>query len=108
MYGNECISRPAHSTTPPRLESRRASIAGTRPDEKQEHFAPAHLRSELVPPRVESLAAAWQVWDSVQEGVGDTIHIDYDGEYGSERVLIVSGRATVVPPLGNWRSVGTP
>ena len=33
----------------------------------------------------------------MREGVGDTIHIDYDGEYGSERVLIVSGRATVVP-----------
>ena len=56
-----------------------------------------HLRSELVPPRVKTMAAAWQVWDSVQDGVGDTIHIDYDGEYGSERVLIVSGRATVVP-----------
>ena len=28
---------------------------------------------------------------------GDTIHIDYDGEYGSEWVLTVSGRATVVP-----------
>ena len=56
-----------------------------------------HLRSELVPPRVKTMAAAWQVWDSVQDGVGDTIHIEYDGEYGSERVLIVSGRATVVP-----------
>ena len=33
-------------------------------------------------------AAAWQVWDSVQDGVGDTIHIDYDGEYGSERVFV--------------------
>ena len=45
------------------------------------------------------MAAAWQVWDSAQEGAGDTIHIDYDGEYGSERVLIVSlsGRATVIP-----------
>ena len=40
-----------------------------------------HLRSELVPPRVKTMAAAWQVWDSVQDGVGDTIHIDYDGEY---------------------------
>ena len=40
------------------------------------------------------------MWDSVQEGAGDTIHIDYDGEYGSERVLIVSGRATVVPDDG--------
>ena len=60
-----------------------------------------HLRSELVPPRVKTMAAAWQVWDSAQEGVGDTIHIDYDGEYGSERVLIVSGRATVVPDDGS-------
>ena len=60
-----------------------------------------HLRSELVPPRVKTMAAAWQVWDSVQDGVGDTIHIDYDGEYGSERVLIVSGRATVVPDDGS-------
>ena len=47
------------------------------------------------------MAAAWQVWDSVQDGVGDTIHIDCDGEYGSERVLIVSGRATVVPDDGS-------
>ena len=60
-----------------------------------------HLRSELVPPRVKSLAAAWQVWDSAQEKAGDTIHIDYDGEYGSERVFIVSGRATVVPDDGS-------
>ena len=52
-----------------------------------------HLRSELVPPRVKTMAAAWQVWDSAQERAGDTIHIDYDGEYGSERVLIVSGCA---------------
>ena len=42
---------------------------------------------------MKTMAAAWQVWDSVQGGVGDTIHIDYDGEYGSERVLIVSGCA---------------
>ena len=41
------------------------------------------------------MAAAWQVWDSVQDGVGDTIHIDYDGEYGSERVLIVSAGTSV-------------
>ena len=52
-----------------------------------------HLRSELVPPRVKTMAAAWQVWDSAQERAGDTIHIDYDGEYGSERVLIVSGKS---------------
>ena len=60
-----------------------------------------HLRAELVPPRVRTLAAAWQVWDSAQEGAGDTIHIDYDGDYGSERVFIVSGRATVIPDDGS-------
>ena len=65
-----------------------------------------HQRSELVPPaRVKTMAAAWQVWDSVQEGAGDTIHIDYDGEYGSERVLIVSGCATVVPHDGCQLSI---
>ena len=40
------------------------------------------------------------MWDFAQEGSGDTIHIDYDGDYGSERVLIVSGRATVIPDDG--------
>ena len=43
------------------------------------------------PPRIKALAAGWQVWDFAQEGSGDTIHIDYDGDYGSERVLIVCG-----------------
>ena len=48
-------------------------------DEKHEHFVPAPTFRVRVPPRVKTMAAAWQVWDSVQEGVGDTIHIDYDG-----------------------------
>ena len=39
--------------------------------------------------------------DSAQEGAGDTIHIDYDSDYGSERVFIVSGRATVIPDDGS-------
>ena len=54
----------------------------------------------MVPNRVKSLAAGWQLWDSTHEGVGDHIHIEYDGEYGSERVLIVSRdvpAATVIP-----------
>ena len=59
-----------------------------------------HVRSDSVPPRIKALAAGWQVWDFAQEGSGDTIHIDYDGDYGSERVLIVSGRATVIPDDG--------
>ena len=60
-----------------------------------------HVRAELVPPRIKTLAADWQLWDSAQEGTEGTIHIDYDGEYGSERVLIVSGRATIVPDDGS-------
>ena len=52
-----------------------------------------HVRAELVSPRIKALAAGWQVWNSEQEGNGETFHIDYDGDYGSERVLIVSGRA---------------
>ena len=56
-----------------------------------------YVRAELVSPRITTLAADWQVWDSAQEGTVGTIHIDYDGDYGSERVLIVSGRATVTP-----------
>ena len=94
MNGNEYKS-PLAFYNLPRIVSRR--IAGQSRHGKHEHFVPAPtflLRSELVPPRVKTMAAAaWQVWDSVQDGVGDTIHIDYDGEYGSEWVLIVSGRA---------------
>ena len=60
-----------------------------------------HIRSELVPPRLKTLAEGWQEWNSAHEGAGDTIHIDYDGDYGSERVLIVLGRATVVPDDGS-------
>lgn len=37
----------------------------------------------------------------MQEAVEGNIDIDYDGEYGSERVLIVSGRATVIPDDGS-------
>ena len=44
-----------------------------------------YVQSWLVPPRVKSRrgGVANQVWDSAQDGVGDQIHIDYDGEYGS-------------------------
>ena len=75
----------------PRLVSRR--IGRSKTAMKNMSTLYQHLRSELVPPRVKTMAAAWQVWDSAQERAGDTIHIDYDGEYGSERVLIVSGCA---------------
>ena len=97
MYGNECISPPSPSTTSPASYLVASQVKAAM---KNMSTLYQHLRSELVPPRVKTMAAAWQVWDSVQGGVGDTIHIDYDGEYGSERVLIVSGRATVVPDDG--------
>ena len=48
-----------------------------------------HVRSDLVSPRVKTLAAGWQEWNSADEGAGNTIHIDYDGDYASERVLIL-------------------
>ena len=38
-----------------------------------------HVRAELVPPRIKTLAADWQLWDSAQEATEGTIHIDYDG-----------------------------
>ena len=60
-----------------------------------------HVRAEFVSPRIKALAADWQVWDFAQEGNEGTIHIEYDGDYGSERVLVVSGRATVIPDDGS-------
>ena len=98
MYGNECTSPPSPSTTSPASYLVASQVKAVM---KNMSTLYQHLRSELVPPRVKTLAEAWQVWDSVREGVGDTIHISYDGEYGSERVLIVSGRATVVPDDGS-------
>ena len=41
-----------------------------------------HVRAELVSPRIMTLAADWQVWDSAKEGTEGTIHIDYDCDYG--------------------------
>ena len=46
---------------------------------------------------IKTLAANWQVWEFA-EGATD---IEYDGEYGSERVWIVSGRATIEPEDGS-------
>ena len=45
---------------------------------------------------IKALAAGWPVWNSEQEGNGETFHIDYDGDYGSERVCSSS---LDVPPL---------
>ena len=52
-----------------------------------------HIRADSVAPRIKTLSKDWPAW-KFSEG---TTHIDYDGDYGSERVLIVSGRATIEP-----------
>ena len=90
------MGRPTHSARPPRRVAVRGSLEKA---SMKNTNAPLyqHVRAELVSPRIMTLAADWQVWDSAKEGTEGTIHIDYDGDYGSERVLIVSGRATVTP-----------
>ena len=59
-----------------------------------------HVRASLVGPRIKTAALGWQLWNSEHETADGSIHIDYDGQYASERVLIVSGRATVTPDRG--------
>ena len=59
-----------------------------------------HVRANLVSARFKTLASEWPTW----RADGETVHIEYDGEYGSERVLIVSGRATVTPDNSNLPS----
>lgn len=86
------MSRPSPYTTPAhRISSRHSPIFTVKPvtrhethDIGHEYFKPEHLRSELVGPPTCEIASWWrgkQVWDSAQDGVGDQIHIDYDGEY---------------------------
>ena len=99
MRPNEFMSHPTHSArVPGRVPSRGRLEQASMKNMSTPLYQ--HVRSDSVPPRIEALAAGWQVWDFAQEGSGDTIHIDYDGDYGSERVLIVSGRATVIPDDG--------
>jgi hypothetical protein len=55
-----------------------------------------HVRTEAVAPLIRKLAVAWPEWRSSED-----VHIEYDGDYTSERVLVLSGRATVVPDDGS-------
>ena len=55
-----------------------------------------HVRAELVSPPFKATAKEWPQFRMSD----DSVHIDYDGEYASERVLILSGRATVIPDDG--------
>ena len=56
-----------------------------------------HVRADSVAPRLKTLSKDWPEW-KFSEG---TTHIVYDGNYGSERVLILSGQATIEPDDGS-------
>ena len=90
------MSRPRHCARPPGRVGARGSLKNLR---MKNMSAPLyqHIRADSVAPRIKTLSKDWQVW-KFSEG---TTHIDYDGDYGSERVLIVSGRATIEPDDGS-------
>ena len=90
------MSRPGHSERPPGRVGVRGSLKKPR---IKNMTAPLyqHVLADSVAPRIKTLAANWQVWEFA-EGATD---IEYDGEYGSERVWIVSGRATIEPNDGS-------
>ena len=93
---HEFMSRPGHSERPPGRVGVRGSLKKPR---IKNMTAPLyqHVLADSVAPRIKTLAADWQLWEF---GVGAT-DIEYDGEYGSERVWIVSGRATIEPNDGS-------
>ena len=90
------MSRPSHSAQPPGRVRARGSL---KKHGIKNMTAPLyqHVPANSVAPRIKTLAADWQVY-SFGEGATD---IEYDGEYGSERVWIVSGRATIEPNDGS-------
>ena len=94
---NDFVSRPTHSAHLPSRAPSRVRLENASMSKNTSVPLYQHVRAELVSPRIKALAAGWQVWNSEQEGNGETFHIDYDGDYGSERVLIVSGRAILIP-----------
>ena len=93
---HEFMSRPGHSERPPGRVGVRGSLKKPR---IKNMTAPLyqHVLADSVAPRIKTLAADWQVWEFA-EGATD---IEYDGEYGSERVWIVRGRATIEPEDGS-------
>ena len=54
----------------------------------------------LVEAEFSELAKTWPTWESATHTpaiVDNKVHFTYDGDYGSERVLVSSGRATIIP-----------
>ena len=95
------MSARTHSSSTPKHVRPRAKSRNRVPTAVSNMFQ--HVRAHLVGPRVKTAALGWQIWNSEHEMADATIHIDYDGQYASERVLIVSGlqgRATVTPDRG--------
>ena len=84
------MSARTHSSSPPKHVGPRAKSKNRVKPTVSNMFQ--HVRAHLVGPRVKTAALGWQVWNLEHETDNKTIHINYDGEYASERVLIMSGR----------------
>ncbi len=93
------MSARTHSSSPPKHVGPRAKSKNRVKPTVSNMFQ--HVRAHLVGPRVKTAALGWQVWNLEHETDNKTIHIMYDGEYASERVLIMSGRGTVTPDDGS-------
>lgn len=62
-----------------------------------------HVPAALVPAAFKEMAEDWPLWESNEADpplVDGKVHFDYNGDYGSERVLVASGRATLTPDEG--------
>ena len=63
-----------------------------------------HVPADKVPAPFKELAKDWPTWDSNDADpplVDGKVHFNYDGDYGSERVLVVHGKATITPDDGS-------
>ena len=63
-------------------------------------FVPA----AMVPADFRELSKTWPTWESATHTpaiVDDKVKFKYDGDYGSERVLVASGKATIIPDDGS-------
>jgi hypothetical protein len=63
-----------------------------------------YVPAAMVETSFKELASTWPTWESATHQPpiqDDKVHIKYDGDYGSERVLISSGRATLIPDDGS-------
>jgi hypothetical protein len=63
-----------------------------------------HVPADKVPAAFKELAKDWPTWDSNDADpplVDGKVHFNYDGDYGSERVLVINGKATITPDDGS-------